>query len=104
MRPILASRTLGHSDLPILAMRGLRDTWMMLCWSYGGLTGGQTRCFIAYVSDAQNMEWTDHAFASESRPDDAESSYWILGDDFKKPYKLLLIWSFPTSSKQHLIT
>lgn len=80
MRPILASRTLGHSDLPIVAMRGLRDTWMMRCWSYGGLTGGQTRCFIALVSDEQNIEWTDHDLASESRHDDAERSYSILGE------------------------
>lgn len=72
---------------------------MMLCWSYGGLTApGQTRCFIAFVSDAQNIEWTDNDFTSESRQNDVEGSYRILGDDFKKPYKLRLIRSFPASS------
>jgi hypothetical protein len=63
VRPILASRTLGLSDLPIFAMRGLRDSSKMLYLSYGGLTSGLTRCFVAFVSEKSEVGWNDDGFA-----------------------------------------
>lgn len=63
VQPMLASRTLGLSDPPIFAMRGLRDSSQLRYLFYGGLTSGLTRCFIVVVSEKSEVGLNDDGYA-----------------------------------------